>query len=720
MMIFHNLKLLVSGIICLSLVSDAFSQSINKHIKTDQFGYLPDAEKIAIIAQPVQGYDAPSSYVPSEVLRLRSTEDHQTVFSGSTTSWKSGETHVQSGDRVWYFDFSDVQSPGQYYVFDSAKSFRSHSFYIHQDIYSHVLKEATRSFYYQRCGVAKVEPFADPKWTDAACHIHGGQDTECYLVTDKGNAATKKDLSGGWHDAGDYNKYTSFTYNTLHEMLFAYQENPAIFTDDYNIPESGNGIPDLLDEAKWELDWLIKMQLENGSVLTKVSVTQFQASSPPSDDKAPRYYGPAQSCATRVVCSVFAHAYLVFKTWDSDYADELLQRAILAWEWLEANPGYDEYNNSGFGSANPIRSAYEQLVTQVGAAVFLFEATGEEKYQTFFDTNYTSFNSLEWGYWFPFQATFQDMLLYYTTLPEATESVKDQILNNYTQSVLVNNSEMYKAVVDQTDAYKAYLKDNDYVWGSNSVKCRAAMIMYNITKYTDAGDLEQALKQVALDYMHNMHGRNATGLTYLTNMRHAGASRSINEIYHNWFTDGSEYDNAQTSAKGPAPGFLSGGPNMHFVPDAQYNGPPLIPPLQQPVQKAYRDWNTSWPENSWEITENAIYYQTAYIRLISKFATGNYLDIEIEEPVITSFTDQINYKKLNLYPNPAGNFIYVEHDERVLAETVRIFDMQGRMVSPKFVKEDNSRFSIWLATLSPGLYIFELPGYKPQKIMVEK
>jgi hypothetical protein len=106
-------------------------------------------------------------------------------------------------------------------------------------------------------------------------------------------------------------------------------------------------------------------------------------------------------------------------------------------------------------------------------------------------------------------------------------------------------------------------------------------------------------------------------MTFLTNMYGYGAENSANEMYHGWFFDRTEWDNAKNSSKGPAPGYLTGGANGTFVPDNAYTGPPISPPQSQPVQKAYKDWNTSWPENSWQITEPAIYYQAAYVNLLA-------------------------------------------------------------------------------------------------------
>ena len=106
----------------------------------------------------------------------------------------------------------------------------------------------------------KEKPYAEEPWTDGAAFIGPGQDKEARYVNDKENASMAKNLSGGWMDAGDYNKYVTFAGSAVHMLLTAYEQNPKIFSDDFNIPESGNGIPDLIDEVKYELDWIKKMQ----------------------------------------------------------------------------------------------------------------------------------------------------------------------------------------------------------------------------------------------------------------------------------------------------------------------------------------------------------------------------------------------------------------------------------------------------------------------------
>ena len=102
--------------------------------------------------------------------------------------------------------------------------------------------QALRVFYYQRCGMPKSAPYAQTGWTDGSCHLGSLQDTDCRLYNNL-NSSTSRDLSGGWHDAGDYNKYVNFTFETMIDLMLAYAENPSVWGDDYNIPESGNGVP---------------------------------------------------------------------------------------------------------------------------------------------------------------------------------------------------------------------------------------------------------------------------------------------------------------------------------------------------------------------------------------------------------------------------------------------------------------------------------------------
>jgi hypothetical protein len=276
-------------------ISFAAPAQTTYHIKVDQFGYLPNARKVAVIADPQTGYNAAEGFFPgtgSNQYQVRRWHDDVVVFTGTLQVWNGGATHSQSGDRGWWFDFSALTTPGSYYVFDAANNTGSFRFEIGDNVYEEVLKQALRTFFYQRINFAKASPYTDARWADAASHEGANQDRFATSRYAKGDLTTAKDLHGGWMDAGDMNKYTTFANSAVIQLMEAYRMNPGVFKDNYNIPESGNGIPDILDEAKWELDFLRRMQDATGTngFFLKVGVDNYNEVTPPSSDSRPRYY----------------------------------------------------------------------------------------------------------------------------------------------------------------------------------------------------------------------------------------------------------------------------------------------------------------------------------------------------------------------------------------------------------------------------------------------
>lgn len=626
------MRLIFTTLLILGFISiQAAPSTITEFIRIDQFGYRINAQKIAVIANPISGFNAADSFTPGGAYEIKRWDNDMTVLSGNPTQWNGGAEHIQSGDQVWWFDFSSLTTEGEYYVYDIANDVGSYKFSINDDVYNEVLRQAMRTFYYQRCGTSKTATHGGD-WNDGLCHHGAGQDLNCRSILAQNDASTELDLSGGWHDAGDYNKYVSFTYGPMHALLFAYSHNPVVFGDNYNIPESGNGIPDIIDELIYELDWLQKMQLGDGSVLTKLAVTGFQSSSPPSSDTNARYYGPAQASSTAIAASIFAHAYLVLKDFPAltTYADDLLIRAEDAWDWIQANPAYSAYDNAGFASATTLRTTDEQKEDRVGAAMLLFAATGAATYKTFAEINYIDIRPIQWTYWYPFQPTIQDIALFYANLAGASSSVATTIQNSFSTSTNSNNGNMLPAYLGSTDAYRAHVGDGDYTWGTNKIKADMAIMFNNMNYYNlDPGNATN-FENAAEGYIHYLHGINPQGKVMMTAMNDYGAENSCNEIYHIWFGDGTDYDNAETSLIGPPPAYVPGGANPNYAPDDVYTGPTISPPLNQPIQKSYKDWNTSYPENSWSVTETAIYYQAAYVQLLSAFASSaNVLPLEL-------------------------------------------------------------------------------------------
>lgn len=617
----HYMKTLFL-LVCLqaTIVAVAAPPQTTYHIKVDQFGYLPASRKVAVIADPQVGYNAAENFIPGTGInqyQVRRWSDDGIVYSGTLQVWNNGTTHTQSGDRGWWFDFSSVTTPGSYYVYDVANNIGSFRFEIADNVYDDVLKQAMRVFFYQRINYAKQAPYTDTKWADGACFEGANQDRFATSRYAKGDMSTAKDVHGGWMDAGDMNKYTTFANSAVIQLMEAYRINPAIFKDDYNIPESGNGIPDILDEVKWELDFLKRMQDATGTngFLLKVGVDNYNEVTPPSADARPRYYLPECTAATLSGCSMFAASGMAMKnvTALSTYAQDLIARAELAWARAKVTTNnfttwQTACDDGDIKSGDADNTAEQQLDNAFVAAVYLYEATGKAEYKTFAEANYTNVNPYKIYWWGPYWMPQQLALLRLTTLPNVSATVVNNIRNQKAGMDYLYSVQNYNA---STDLYRAHMGDDTYHWGHNQVRTNAGIMNLDYITFGLNTTKHEQYKEVAEQYLHWMHGVNPMGMVMLSNMYAYGAEKSVNEIYHAWFTNGSQWDNALTSANGPAPGYVPGGPNK------QYSGP-VAGIADQPHQKAYKDWNTAWPENSWEITEPAIYSQASYIMLLAR------------------------------------------------------------------------------------------------------
>lgn len=599
----------------------------------DQFGYLPVSEKIAVIRIPKTGYDSSSTFTPGKTYALRNTSTGEIVLSVAPTAWNGGATDTSSGDQAYWVDFSSVTKVGNYAVVDVEKNVRSFDFAIGTDVYRDVLKQAVRMLYYQRAGQEKTAANAGTTWADKASHVGPNQDHDCRRFLDKDTASTAKDLWGGWYDAGDLNKYTAWTAGYVMTLLHAYAENPTIWTDDYNIPESGNGIPDLVDEIKWGMDFLVRMQNSDGSVL---SIVGEASASPPSAATGPSYYGDASTNATMKTAGAFALGARVLKTVGnaalSTYADGLLGKAKAAWAWAEANPNVIFHNNSsadgtsGLGAGDQETDAAGRRTEKLQAAAYLYAATGDATYKTFFEANYTQTSTIESGWLGPWDPEGNTAILDYATTTPPTGAPSAAVVSDIKSKYLAaaKTDSNLNTVVANNDPYLAYLQT--YTWGSNQIKANQGLVSAAIFTYKLEDASNAKAKQAAQRYIHYIHGVNPFNMVYLTNMNDHGAKKSTSQIFHTWFADGTKWD------KQPAPGYLPGGPNPSYDVDgccpsscggtgnnAICTSESVSPPKGQPAQKSYKDFNTSWPLDTWSVTEPSDGYQVGYIRLLSKF-----------------------------------------------------------------------------------------------------
>ncbi|MCL2688534.1 MAG: glycoside hydrolase family 9 protein [Chitinispirillia bacterium] len=694
------------------LCSLCFAQSnLSDNIVIDQFGYRPNAQKTAVVRNPKLGDDATASFAPGDVYRVVNEGNGATAFEGAPVHKFALDS--ASGDEVWWFDFSEVNTPGRYHVLDVSNNVRSFSFSIAEDVYNDVLKHAVRMFYYQRAGFAKVQPYAEASWVDGASHL---QDSSSRLFSDPNNAALARDLRGGWYDAGDYNKYTAWAASYIETMLLAYLERPEAFTDDYNIPESGNGIPDIIDEAKWGMDWLLRMQNPDGSVLSIVGYGA-QGASPPSQDRTPSRYGPPNTIATISAAKAYALGAMVFSRFEqtASYAGELRTAALKAYDWAVAHPDSIFHNNvasnnsQGLGAGNQEPGPDGQhdirpkLVARMQAAMYLYELTGDASYLSVFEANnaYRTLPLYRWGHMDMYRFDNHTMYMWYLNLDGGSATVKSDVRSQ----LITAFQPRYGRMIDSC-AYRA--KMEGYVWGSNQHVGNNGTTFWLFAKNDFEPQHSARYMETAENYLHYLHGVNPLNLVFLSNMNNYGASRSLNEIFHSWFDHGTPWDNAQTSTHGPAPAFLAGGPNAQFrwdgcCPASCGEGPGWSNntrcfaeelPVNQPPMKMYKDFNTGWPLNSWEVTEPMGAYQLTYIRLLSKFV----------QPKGSPLPNPVSVRNSVSAPKAAAYSLSVRSKRGVLelrlkginAQSVELFNLRGVKIAAlnkQTLAEGNHRFS---------------------------
>ncbi|GAB4420749.1 MAG: glycoside hydrolase family 9 protein [Bacteroidia bacterium] len=590
------------------------------YIRIDQFGYQPWDRKVAVVADPVEGFNAADEYVPGTgagQYEVRRWTDDAVVLRGTLAAWGQDAVHLQSGDLGWYFDFSALRDSGSYYIFDTHTGMASYRFEIGPGVYRGVLGAALRMFFYQRINFPKEATYAGAKWADGPAFEGPMQE---YSVTSrwaKQDPATARDLHGGWYDAGDPNKYVTFTVIPVICLTEAYRQAPAVFTDDLDIPESGNGVADLLDELKWELDWIARMQdaTGTGGLLLKMGVDNHDDASPPSLDRRPRYYYPECSSSTIAGAAMFASAGLVYRSLGDPalqaYGDSLVARAVRAFDRAHTQTGgfarFDTACDDGdIKAGDADRSGVEQLHDAVVAAVYLYEALGTARYRDFVEAHRDGTKPFAEASWSPYTLARCIALSRYASLPGVPPASRRAIRQLGTGSL------RYGVGDTAQDLYRAHLDDKALHRGSNSIRAGAGGLLLDVPAMGLARRHGSSYRDAAAGYLHYLHGVNPMGLVYLTNMYDLGAEASANEMFHTWFCDQSDWDHALHSALGPPPGYLVGGPNRFFT------GKLTEDLTLQPPGKAYKDWNSGWPENSWEITEPAIYYQAAYIYLLTR------------------------------------------------------------------------------------------------------
>ncbi len=657
---FFKLSSIIVGlcaIFCLNKTLVGQTKEQKNYIRVDQFGYLPNAPKYAVIAKAMKGFNAGLGIDldATKKVELRSAKDQSVVFSANAPSWTGGETDAYSGDKGWWFNFTSYTTQGDYFVRvykTDGGYIDSYGFSIKNDIYSEPLRAAMNMFYYQRINQNKTAEYASgEKWVDGPWYEGAAQEKSSSYLLDN---SKKKDTSKGWFDAGDPNKYITFGADVMHDLLQTYESHPNMWkTFNLKIPESNNNIPDILDEIKWEADYYRNMvDPATGGFHIKSGILNDPAYiSPPSTDNRTRYYDKVCPSASIVGAGVLAHTALVFKgVKDLEvYANECIVIAEKAFTFYENAPDKAARCDNGeieAGDADGSGDHYaiEHLAEANCAAIYLYALTGKAKYNDFIKANYQTtrpYKAGDWGVYRPNQSL---SLLYYTTLPNADGPTKDAILQRKT-SPSYSSGQHYE-VQESKNLYRAV--SYYQLWGSNSLMARLGNDNMDFINYNLLPADHPRFREKALGMVNYFHGVNPFGYCYLSNMYMYGAEYCYDEMWHSWFKPDTKYDNIDNGKVGPAPGYLSGGFNKANAGQAKMKiGTDFFEAFvaDQPDQKAYSNDNTGGPANPWVFNEPGLYYNSGYVKLLANFVAGNSAPVAATELTVTPLKDTLSLGK---------------------------------------------------------------------------
>lgn len=634
-------------------------------VRVNQVGYYPKAKKRATV---VSNSSSPLSWSLKD-------GSGNVVASGSTTP-KSG-IDAASGDAVHILDFSSVDKAGTGYklvVTDGGRENVSHPFDISESIYSTMRKDALAYFYHNRSGIKIEMPYCGrADLARAAGHPSDIAATWPGL----GQEDYSLDVTGGWYDAGDHGKYVVNGGISVWTMMMQYERALALnkagqYGDGtMNIPEKSNGVPDLLDEVRWQMEFMLKMQVPDDKKMAGMAHHKIHDETwtalgiAPADDKKTRYLRPVSTAATLNLAATAAQASRIWKSIDPAFSEKCLKAAEKAWAAALKNPDiYAPLHKTGGGPYNDNYVEDEFY----WAACELYVTTGKSEYLS------------------KLQAS-----KHYLEMPSTLADGEDdgltgcftwgstQGLGTATLAIVKSDlpeSEVTKArnacasaadkwiEIMESEGYVVPIKPgpNGYPWGSNSFVLNNLVVMalaYDFTKN------EKYLNAVTegLDYLL---GRNANDQCYVTGY----GERPLENPHHRFWS----YQNNNKFPKPPA-GAISGGPNSGLEdPWVQGSGWKGRGPKAIPPAKCFMDNIESWSTNEITINWNAPFaWVTAYLdenlnssqSPIRHFGSSRYAKkfspvVEVKRNCLLISTGNIDEAKVSIH-TVNGRVVYSEN-----------------------------------------------------------
>ena len=424
------------------------------------------------------------------------------------------------GDRLQILDFSSIAQPGEYVL--KTGTLQSAPFTISPNPYQDALTQLLRSYYLQRCGVEINDPLTGIH--HAPCHLKDGAIAHADIAHAAGQTIA---AAGGWHDAGDYGKYTSTAAITIGRLLSLYEQFPHQFKDaQLTIPESGNGIPDLLDEMQVGLDWMLAQQRSDGAVYRKLSGRQWPNKKAPDEDLEPRYVYGITTPETAKFAAVMAMAGRVYQPLLPDRAERYIKAATQAWQFLQSQPAMqiDWVDGDDSGSGKYLFSDIdneESLKTdeddRLWAAAELSITLHQPQFEQYFATHlkrmeYTLF---EWKD--PSSLGMVDYLL------QKEGNLAKPALKHLIRTKLLAHANALLQKIDQ-NPYR--LANDRFVWGSNKMSAEEGITLvyaYQITQ-------DPRYLSAARDQIHFILGRNPFNQTFVSGVG-ANPVKNVNHLF---------------------------------------------------------------------------------------------------------------------------------------------------------------------------------------------
>lgn len=542
-------------------------------IKLNQVGFLPNQKKEAVFVGNAGELDA-RFYVYN-------VDTDEMAFSGKTKYIELIGVNTKSMEYVGVGDFSALTTPGKYKLITNYYCGESYEFEIYDQYagseYENLNNDLVMMLYRQRCG--EVLGADGDKFAHDACH----QEEATILGT-----STKVDVSGGWHDAGDFGKYVVAGAQTVADLLMTYERYGDVFYYDSYVTGTDASMPDILEEAMYELDWMLKMQAPNGEVYHKVTSMNFpDGNVAPIDDHSALVISPTSYAATADFAAVMARAAVIlYDLGFTSKSTEYENAATAAYAALE-NMDMESFKNpEGVSTGEyPDAELYDELAW---ASIEMFGLTFDSKYYNAYKANYTKTADLGLGW-----ANVNGFAVL-----RSLEVINDPDVDLYKAGVkklLAFADELVE--IAEKDAYNTTIKT--FEWGSNLSIASNGMVLDYALDYVDPTDTERIdlYYETMQDQVNYLLGENACCYCFVT-----GYGTLCPENPHH---------RPSVAAGEAMKGMLVGGPDANFDENGNDSIATQYCKGEAPAF-CYIDHNNSWSTN--EIT---IYWNSPLIYLMN-------------------------------------------------------------------------------------------------------